>query len=181
MLKTLNVKNILPVIYEADDIIAIIQNLYKDEHVQIITADKDLCQLINERTAVYDPIRKVLFTESNFEQILGVSQHNFLLKKAILGDKSDNITGVSGIGNKKFEKVLTKEIILTEEQNIIVQRNLQLIDLKESLKCEEETLNVKEQLAVTMSRDMQTFNQICTLCGFNQILNNFSSWENNFK
>ncbi len=180
-LKTLNIQSVYPLMYEADDVIAILhQNVYKDENIRIITADKDMCQFVNKNTTVYDPIRKVLFTEENFTGLLGVSQQDFLLKKAILGDKSDNIEGVPGIGIKRLEKVINKELSLTEEQTSIVKRNMQLMDLTLSMNCREEVESVRSQVQNNNTYNIEAFKQLCIICSFEQIIHNIHVWESLF-
>jgi len=181
-LKTLNIQSIYPQKYEADDVIAILHNIYKAKaSIKIITADKDMCQLIDSKTTVYDPVRKTLFTEDNFAVTLGVTKEDFIFKKAILGDKSDNIEGVPGIGAKKLEKVLKKELVLTEDQLSIVKRNILLTDLTVSLNCTEEVEYVKQQIQQNNTYNIEAFKQLCNICKFNQILQNIHNWELVFK
>lgn len=180
-LKTLNIQSIYPERYEADDVIAILHSIYKNANIKIITADKDMCQLIDNTTSVYDPVRKTLFTESNFVDTLGITKQNFLLRKAILGDKSDNIEGVPGVGIKKLEKILNNELVLTEEQNSIVKRNMLLTDLAMSVNCEREVNYIKEQIQIEGTYNFDAFKQICSVCGFTQIIQNIHNWELVFK
>ena len=181
-LKTLNIQSVYPLMYEADDVISILHNnIYKDENIRIITADKDMCQLVSSSTTVYDPIRKVLFTEENFTSVLGVSQQDFLLKKAILGDKSDNIEGVPGVGIKRLEKIIKKELSLTDEQTSIVKRNMLLMDLTLSVNCTDEVEYVKKQIQNNINTyNIEAFKQLCSICGFEQILQNIHIWESVF-
>jgi len=97
--------------YEADDVLGSIARIAAEQglSVKIITGDRDLLQLVNERTAVYlagddqnyikdeDVIRK-----------LGVRPGQVVDYKALVGDKSDNIPGVAGVGEKTAISLLEK-------------------------------------------------------------------------
>ena len=91
---------------EADDTIAYItNNLLKDE-VIIMSADQDFLQLVNKRITVWSPIKKIFYTPEKVLEDYGVPAHNFLMYKVLMGDKSDNLEGVKGLGPKKLPKIL---------------------------------------------------------------------------
>jgi DNA polymerase-1 len=91
---------------EADDTIAYItNNLLKDE-VIIMSADQDFLQLVNDRVTVWSPIKKIFYTPEKVLEDYGVPAHNFLMYKVLMGDKSDNLEGVKGLGPKKLPKIL---------------------------------------------------------------------------
>ena len=91
---------------EADDTIAYItNNLLKDE-VIIMSADQDFLQLVNDRVTVWSPIKKIFYTPEKVLEDYGVPAHNFLMYKILMGDKSDNLEGVKGLGPKKLPKIL---------------------------------------------------------------------------
>jgi len=91
---------------EADDTIAYItNNLLKDE-VIIMSADQDFLQLVNERITVWSPIKKIFYTPEKVLEDYGIPAHNFLMYKILMGDKSDNLEGVKGLGPKKLPKIL---------------------------------------------------------------------------
>ncbi len=92
---------------EADDAIGyMIHNSFKEsDSVTILSADKDFYQLIDEKVQVYNPFKKYCFTEREVLEDFGVSAKNFPLYKTILGDPSDAIPGVKGIGPKKLLKL----------------------------------------------------------------------------
>ena len=77
--------------------------------VKIITGDRDLLQLVNARTAVYlagDDANYI--TEQDVVRKLGVRPDQVVDYKAIVGDKSDNIPGVPGVGEKTAVALLEK-------------------------------------------------------------------------
>ena len=91
---------------EADDTIAYIAHTLLDQDVTIMSADQDFLQLVNERITVWSPIKKKFYTPRMVMDDYGVPAHNFLMYKVLMGDKSDNITGVKGLGPKKLPKIV---------------------------------------------------------------------------
>ena len=91
---------------EADDTIAYITNKLVKEEVVIMSADQDFLQLVDERVTVWSPIKKKFYTPELVMKDYGVPAHNFLMYKILMGDKSDNLEGVKGLGPKKLPKIL---------------------------------------------------------------------------
>ena len=91
---------------EADDTIAYITNELVKEEVIIMSADQDFLQLVNERVTVWSPIKKKFYTPELVMKDYGVPAHNFLMYKVLMGDKSDNLEGVKGLGPKKLPKIV---------------------------------------------------------------------------
>ena len=88
---------------EADDVIAYLSAYFK-EQVVILSNDRDFLQLVSDRVNVYLPTKKKMYTPDNLLEEVGIWCENFILYKALLGDKSDNIKGMPGIGNKTIQK-----------------------------------------------------------------------------
>jgi len=98
---------------EADDVIA-----YASEWVAsqggksiILSTDKDFYQMINEHITLWHPIKKKLYDVNSVIEDYKIHPDNFVLYRALTGDKSDNIPGVNGIGEikpsgKSFPKLL---------------------------------------------------------------------------
>jgi len=104
--------SILPIKYmsvpyvEADDIIAEITNTLSDNEEAIIySTDADYKQLINDNVSCYNPVAKLLSTKSVFLKKHGYLPDNYIYFKLVNGDKSDGVTGISGIGEKTFIKL----------------------------------------------------------------------------
>ncbi len=87
---------------EADDIIAYLskQAAGTGKKVTIISSDKDFLQLVSKNIEVYAPIKKKTFTVNNIVEELKVLPENYNIVKALLGDNSDNLPGVKGLGIK---------------------------------------------------------------------------------
>ena len=91
---------------EADDTIAYIAHTLLDKEVTIMSADQDFLQLVNDRITVWSPTKKKFYTPRMVEADYGIPAHNFLMYKTLMGDKSDNIPGVKGLGPKKLPKIV---------------------------------------------------------------------------
>ena len=91
---------------EADDTIAYIANKLVKEEVTIMSSDQDFLQLVDDRITVWSPTKKIFYTPNKVLEDYGVPAHNFLMYKVLMGDKSDNIEGVKGLGPKKLPKIL---------------------------------------------------------------------------
>lgn len=85
---------------EADDLIASIAKERSGQKVIVVTPDKDLHQLIDENVTIFDPFKNEFIDEKSFEDKKGFSPERLMLYHALLGDASDNIPGVKGIGAK---------------------------------------------------------------------------------
>lgn len=101
-------------LYEADDIIGTMAKKAEEAgyHVDIYSSDKDLLQLISENTTVH--MTKKGFSELDdytpefFYQTYGIKYTQWIDLKALMGDKSDNLPGVPGIGEKTGVKLLNQ-------------------------------------------------------------------------
>lgn len=88
--------------YEADDLIATYARLAAEagQKVRIVSADKDLMQLIRPLVELYDPMKAVAITATEVEIKFGVAPDRVVDVQALAGDSSDNVPGVAGIGIK---------------------------------------------------------------------------------
>jgi len=96
--------------YEADDVLGSVAKIAADQGlgVKIITGDRDLLQLVNARTAVYvaGDDKTYVTDQDVLASKFGVRPDQVVDYKAITGDKSDNIPGVPGVGEKTALKLL---------------------------------------------------------------------------
>lgn len=133
--------------YEADDLIASISWDYKGEQVVIVGPDKDLYQLLSDKTVIYDPFKEVIIDQKSFEKDKGYSSEKVPFFYSLLGDTSDNIPGVYGIGKKtatnlvqqfdslkdlynnldKVKKERTKKLLLENKENAFLSLKLFLL------------------------------------------------------
>ena len=94
--------------YEADDCIATLATLAKKDgyETQIISHDKDLYQLISEGIYIFDYAKKQAITQKECYEKFGVLPNDFIMYQSIVGDSSDNVPGIKGIGPKGAQSIL---------------------------------------------------------------------------
>ncbi|HFI0102520.1 TPA: DNA polymerase I [Streptococcus suis] len=116
MLDAMGVKHYELDQYEADDIIGTLDKMAERTEipfdVTIVSGDKDLIQLTDENTVVEISKKGVAefeeFTPAYLMEKMGITPTQFIDLKALMGDKSDNIPGVTKIGEKTGLKLLTE-------------------------------------------------------------------------
>ena len=116
MLDAMGIKHYELSQYEADDIIGTLDKMAEQTDipfdVTIVSGDKDLIQLTDENTVVEISKKGVAdfeeFTPAYLMEKMGITPTQFIDLKALMGDKSDNIPGVTKIGEKTGLKLLTE-------------------------------------------------------------------------
>jgi DNA polymerase I len=108
-LKCLPIKTLALDKVEADDIIAhlatTITNNNDNSRAYIVSSDKDFIQLTSPKIVVYRPIEKDYYTPDTVVEKFGVLPENFILYKVLMGDASDKVPGIKGLGIKKLHKL----------------------------------------------------------------------------
>lgn len=148
-LRYLGIEPVYSVGMEADDVIATVAKRYSSERDVIISSfDSDFFQLIDDHVSVlrYRGKASVLWDKAYFREKYGFSPEHYALWKSVVGDKSDNIPGVPGIGEKRGSvlmreyagtgalkgECLTERLRKSLSDNMeTVERNLKLIRLSE--------------------------------------------------
>ena len=117
--------NMMPIIQllldsvEADDLISAITNHPSlSEYFKVIVSnDKDFIQLCDNKTILYRPVKDEYLNTKRIVEQYGIHPNNFCLARAISGDKSDNLDGVSGAGLPTISKRLNQ---LKEEKSMML-------------------------------------------------------------
>lgn len=147
---------------EADDLMGCLSRQFDTENI-IVSADRDSFQLINENTQVMCPLKgiteTIMLNMNNIEEFYGVKASQVVDLKSLMGDTSDNIPGVSGVGEKTAKTLIQKYDTL---DNIYTHIDEITGKLKEKL------INDKEQ--AYLSQDLAT---IVTNQKLNYSLENF--------
>jgi 5'-3' exonuclease len=124
-LKTLPVKTVSLPTVEADDIIAYLSSTLPtkpEDRVFIVSSDKDYLQLISDKVIVYRPIEKEYYTTDTVKEKFNITPHNFLLYKLLMGDSSDGVTGIKGLGAKglfkRFPELTTQDLSFDDLINL---------------------------------------------------------------
>jgi DNA polymerase-1 len=153
ILKAMNIPFLEYDRYEADDVLGSLAKKASKKNMPsvIVTTDKDMLQLVDKSTTVFNPVKDVYLDEKQVKRIFGVSPSQVVDVLALWGDPSDNIPGVPGIGEK------TSKALIREFQSIeTLLKNLDRIPkppLREKIKAHLDKLSLSRQL-VTIERDL---------------------------
>ena len=146
--------------YEADDIIGTYSKMAlidPEFETTIVSSDKDLLQLINEETEVKLLKQKdyIRMNEETFMETYGIKPIRMIDLKGLMGDASDNIPGVKGIGEKTALKLLQEydslENVYDNIDNIKGATKQKLIDGKESAFMSKDIATIYNEVPVTYS------------------------------
>ena len=158
--------------FECDDIINhIAVNNHKEDRVTIVSSDTDFIQSISENINLYNPVQKK-FLES--------TEYDYVSWKSLVGDKSDNIEGFKGIGNKKAQKLLSdssmlENFLIKENNREIYNRNIFMIKFHELSSNEISTLQLH---SLNDKPDWNNLKQIFVDYEFNSMTNKDKTWNN---
>jgi len=85
---------------EADDVISYVCSLpcLRGKQKMIVSSDKDFYQLLDDETILFRPVQKQVLNKKRVLETHGIHPNNFALARAVVGDKSDNLPGVRGVG-----------------------------------------------------------------------------------
>jgi len=95
---------------EADDVIATLSHQFCDMHdkTRIITSDKDLMQLVSHCVFLYDGMKQTEIHEAGVVEKFGVKPSQVIDAQSLIGDATDNVPGVRGIGPKKAAELINQ-------------------------------------------------------------------------
>lgn len=190
---------------EADDLAAIMSDLYSSQGalVTLLSEDRDWLQLIREGVAMERPVTKDRVTMMNFEEVTGVPNPSMYVEvKAMIGDKGDDIDPIGGIGEKRatelvktygsfhgllsqvmIEKTVDpatlpkylRDLVDNEEKALAFDFNMSLVDLRHPARPAVEGLMINPG-----ETSLDNFRQLCTLLMFNSFLVDFDNWVSAF-
>ena len=179
MLSCLGIPSIFPREREADDIVAYICKTFEGQKV-IVSVDRDFLQLVDDKTTLYDAIRKREFILDTFKEDTGYTKNEWLNAKCMLGDKSDNVPGIPRFGKAKVRKWLDGELTLTDEQEEIFTRNMKVFNLHEVMSHDSEKEYYQEQLDVVVEPRWSEFVAYCEEYKMENILKKREAWNKLF-
>jgi DNA polymerase-1 len=138
---------------EADDVIAtLVAQAPEDLEIAVVSTDKDLMQLVSERVALLDTMKDRRVGPAEVEERLGVAPDKVLDVRALVGDSSDNIPGVKGIGGKGAAKLIHEwgdlENLLQHAGDVKAKR------AREALQEQADTARLSKELS-TLRRDVE--------------------------
>ena len=158
--------------FEADDVIGTLAQKAVDDgySVFIVSSDKDMMQLVNDRICVLNPPKDNLICDAaKVEEILGVPPHKVVDVMALRGDAIDNIPSAPGIGDKgsvdliqrfgsveaaldhaaEVDRKTYRESLQTNRDNILIAKQLVTIDTNVAVDFQPETMRAQEPDPVT--------------------------------
>ena len=176
--------------YEADDIIGTLAKRCGERGIDVVmvTGDKDMMQLVDEKTSMLDTMKEKSYGVDEVVEKFGVEPHRVVEVMALMGDSSDNIPGVPGIGPKGARKLIQefgtidrlyeeidkvtgramKEKLSSNEKLARLSRELAEIDVNAPVECAFEEL-------VTSEPDYERLKEIFSELGFNRLLRDLSN------
>jgi len=154
--------------YEADDVIATVatEAAHRDVDTYIATADKDLRQLIGNRTFLYNFRKDLVLDAEGLQNDWGVRPDQVIDLLALTGDSVDNVPGVPGVGVKTAAKLLAKYDTL---EVVLEHLGEQTPKLRENLRKGAEQTRLSRQLvALHTDLPLEVDWEACRVGGFNR-------------
>jgi len=145
--------------YEADDVIGTLARRAVEEwdyDPVIVSGDKDLLQLVDDRTTMIDPMKRKRFGPSEVEERFGVPPERVADVLGLAGDTSDNIPGVPGIGEKTAAKLLgtygTLDDLLARADEVKGKRGQSLRDFSEQALLSRDLATIRRDVPIDVDR-----------------------------
>lgn len=154
ILPSLGVRNLSIDGREGDDVIGLYCRSVQG-YKTVFTGDRDLLQLVNESTSVFLSDKEREVHMGNFKDEVKVPRPLFLLRKVLMGDKSDNIPGIPGVGETTVDRVMATVSNVVESSK--GQGSLRLSELVSSacsILSESDKRNAKRYSAVSGGTDV---------------------------
>lgn len=189
---------------EADDVIGYLavkfENFALTNKVTIMSADKDFLQLTSEKTQVYSPTKKKIYTPKDVIDEYEVHNLNFINYKILMGDQSDNLPGVPGLGPKKLlklfpilgenRKISFDEVLVYASERVnehalyssVIERrhqleiNKQLMDLQTIPLSDGNKMEIQQNFNNAYSLNKNVFMQMYLVDKLNEGIPNTSNW-----
>ncbi|WP_031550487.1 DNA polymerase I [Parvularcula oceani] len=146
--------------YEADDIMATHARLAEERGAEtvIVSSDKDLTQLVTDRTIMFDPMKNKVIDEEAIRERYGVGPSQMIELQALMGDTSDNVPGVPGIGPKTAAQLLeefgTLDALLDGAEGIKQKKRREnLIEHAEAARLSRELVTLRRDVPVPEDPD----------------------------
>jgi len=154
IIKALNIPFFENENYEADDVLGSLAHYASSQNIPsvIVTNDKDIFQLVDKLTIVYNPAKEIYIDEKKVKEFFGVSPSQVIDVLSLWGDPTDNIPGVPGIGEKTSKALINQFDSL---ENLL--KNLSKVEkasVQEKIKQNLDKLKLSQQL-VTIEKGLE--------------------------
>jgi DNA polymerase-1 len=170
---------------EADDVIYsyLEQNIesYGEAQPVIVSTDADMFQILSYyahgKVLVFSPVKKILIDRVWVEEKYGIAIEDFVIWKSLVGDTSDNIPGIRGIGPIRAKKLINEKRVYDEINlgELLVQLELVLLYL-----LDEKEIMKGEILCATKENILDRAIELFEKYGFEQPLGDVASWVGPF-
>ncbi|MFC3882206.1 5'-3' exonuclease H3TH domain-containing protein [Bacillus songklensis] len=152
VLDNINIEQLITPPYEADDAIGTVSSKWSSEtngHCYIYSNDRDLFQLLNENVSQVIAGKKgdIVYTINHFREDYSIEPNKWVDVKALLGDKSDNIPGCPGIGEKSALPLIQHYGSLERVYDHVEELDKKFNRCKKKLVEGKETAFISKQLA----------------------------------
>ncbi|MBI3834578.1 MAG: DNA polymerase I [Planctomycetes bacterium] len=137
---------------EADDLMATIAEKMRDQDIEVflVSRDKDLDQLLTDHVRLFDPVKQIVIDPATLFEQKGYTPKQAVEIQTLIGDSTDNIPGVPGVGPKTAVKLIAE---YGSADAVIANAEKQSAKLAEKLKGFRDQLPITRQL-VTLRRDV---------------------------
>lgn len=158
--------------FEADDVLGTVAEKYSspDVDVYLVTGDKDAYQLINDNVKIYANKKGIsdfeIYTSDNIAEKTGLQPELIIDYMALMGDSSDNIPGVKGVGEKTALKLITEysslENIYENIESIKGKTKTLLEDGKDMAFLSRDLVSIRKDVPIDLTIDELRFNGLNT-------------------
>lgn len=116
--------------YEADDVIASVvkRSMGGRDQAVIVSADHDLYQLLSPRVGMWNPTKKVYYTDKAFEKEFGIKPEMWYKVKAIAGCSTDDVPGIKGVGEKTAARFVYEQPILPSLRKVSLKNYSAIVE-----------------------------------------------------
>lgn len=163
---------------EADDVISELHKIHKEDEKIIISSDKDFLQLLDDKTLLDRPAQKDQFTLESAVETFGIHPVNFALARAMVGDNSDNLPGIKGVGLKT---VANRFPFLLEEKSFTIDEVVEHCQQPENTQKVYESVLLGKELITQNYQMMQLYVPLLTAEAREVILNAVENYPQEFK
>jgi len=192
---------------EADDSVAYLIEHFRqfNSKITICSSDRDFLQLVTDDVTVWSPIKKLSYTRQLIEKEFGFLSKNYLIYRTLIGDASDNIPGVNGIGLKtmlkRYPEFINSELSVDEfieitklkaiefpkvkiystimESTEKIKLNYQLMQLRVTDISAHAKLNILNKIRDDVTLDKKKFLEMFFEDGLNSMIKDPHTWLHN--
>ncbi len=149
--------------YEADDVLATVAERFAGEEMDVvlISRDKDLDQLVTEHVRLYDPMKDETLDAAAIKDKKGYTPDQAVEVQTLMGDSTDNIPGIPGVGPKKAVSLVQQygsaEAVLAHADELTPKLKENVLAFREQLPVTRELVTLRRDVPLELEPDDLTF------------------------